>query len=211
MLLIWSKRTADMSKDLCGSLSQRLKMLLHVREEQFERAAVMIMSDDSSRDAPEPFDAVGIRIIGRRIHQIQLVLELAEQAAHEQGASRSVGLQIVGNHDGHPSTLRGTSHGGTHLLTEHISGASRSNSAIEPAIAPVHQAEAIDLAIVPRRFDQTLSTPSFEAPDTREGRVKGHLQFILQIQVSAWHQREQFRQVGGKLIPQVSLNQVVDG
>ena len=211
MLLVWSKRTADMSKDLCGSLRQRLKMLLHIREEQFESAAVMIMSHDSSRDAPEPFDAVGIRIIGRRIHQIQLVLTLAEQASHEQGASRSVGLQIVGNHDGHPSTLLGTSHGGTHLLTEHISGASRSNPAIEPAIAPVHQAKAIDLAIVPRRFDQALPPSPFAAPDTRERRVKGHLHLILQIQVSVWQKREQIRQVGGKLIPQISLNQVMNG
>lgn len=206
MLLIWSKRTADMTKNLCGSLPQCLKMVLHIREEQFESAPVMIMGDDSSRDAPEPFYAVGIRIIGRRIHQIQLVFELAEQAAHEQGASRSVGLQIVGNHDGHPSTFLGTSHGDTYLLTEHIRSAPRSNSAIEPAIAPVHQAEAIDLAIVPRRFDQALPSPSFEAPDTREGRVESHLHFILQIQVSAWHQPEQIRQVGGKLIPQIRLN-----
>src|SRR5437588_7372088 len=191
MLLIWSKRTADMTKDLCGSFTQRLKMLLHIREEQFESAPVMIMGHDSSRDAPEPFDAVGIRIIGRSIHQIQLILKLAEQAAHEQGASGSMSLQIVGNHDGHPSPLLGTSHGGTHLLTEHLSSASRSNSAIEPAIAPVHQTEAIDLAIVPRRFDQALPTSPFEAPDTRESRVKSHLHFILQIEVSAWHKGEQ--------------------
>src|SRR5437660_8130592 len=107
-----------MTKNLCGSLTQFLKMLLHIRQEQFERAAAMIMSHDSSRDAPEPFDAVGIRIIGRRMHQIQLILTLAEQASHEQGSSRSVGLQIVGNHDGHSSTLLGASHGSTHLLTE---------------------------------------------------------------------------------------------
>jgi len=55
-----------MTKDLCGSPSQCLKMLLHIREEQFKGAAVMIMGHDSSRDAPEPFDAVGIRVIGRR-------------------------------------------------------------------------------------------------------------------------------------------------
>src|SRR5260370_21532724 len=105
LLLIWSKWAADMTKDLCGSLNQCLKMLLHIGKEQFESAAVMIMGHDPSRDAPEPFDAVGIRIIGRSIHQIQLVLKLAEQAPHKQGASRSVRLQIVGNHDGHPSTL----------------------------------------------------------------------------------------------------------
>src|SRR5260221_7431551 len=163
-----------MTKDLCRSPSQGLKMLLHIRQEQFERAAVMIMGHDSSRDAPEPFDAVGIRVIGRSVHQIQLILELAEQTSHEQGASRSVGLKIVSNHDGNPSTLLGTCHGNTHLLTEDISGASRSNSAIEPTIAPVHQAKAIDLAIVPRRFDQALPTSPFEAPHPREGRVKGH-------------------------------------
>lgn len=67
------------------------------------------------------------------------------------------------------------------------------------------------MPIIPRRLDQALPPPPFEAPDTREGRVKGHLHLILQIQVSAWHKREQFRQVGGQLIPQISLNQVVDG
>ncbi len=65
MLLIWSKRTADMTKNLCGSLTQRLKMPLHIREEQFKSATVMIMGHDPSRDTPEPFNAVGVRIIGR--------------------------------------------------------------------------------------------------------------------------------------------------
>ncbi len=35
--------------------------------------------------------------------------------AHEQGASRRVGLEIVRNHDGNASPLLGTSHGSTHL------------------------------------------------------------------------------------------------
>src|SRR6266567_8593978 len=41
-------------------------------------------------------------------------------AAHEQGASRRVGLEIISNHNGHPSPLPRTSHGSTHLLAEHI-------------------------------------------------------------------------------------------
>jgi len=105
MLLLWSKGTADMTKDLCGSLTQRLKMLLHIREEQFKRAAVMIMRHDPSRDAPKPFDAVGIRIISGSVHQIQLVLKFTEQAPHKQGASGRVGLEIVSDHDGQPSPL----------------------------------------------------------------------------------------------------------
>jgi hypothetical protein len=41
--------------------------------------------------------------------------------------------------------------------------------------------------------------------------VKGHLHLILQIEVRAWHKREQLRQVSGQLIPQISLDQVMNG
>ncbi len=70
MILVRGKRTADMPKDLCGSLRQRLKMLLHIGEQQLKSAPVMIMRHGPSRDAPEPFNAVGVRIIGRRLHQV---------------------------------------------------------------------------------------------------------------------------------------------
>jgi len=33
----------------------------------------------------------------------------------------------------------------------------------------------------------------------------------LEIEVSAWHQREQRWQVGGKLTPQISLDQIMNG
>ena len=48
MILVWGKRTADMTKDLYGMPSQCLKMLLHIREQQLEHAAVMIMDHDPS-------------------------------------------------------------------------------------------------------------------------------------------------------------------
>jgi hypothetical protein len=41
--------------------------------------------------------------------------------------------------------------------------------------------------------------------------MEGHLHLILQVQVSAWHQREQRFQVSGKLIPQISLDEVTYG
>jgi len=173
LILLRGKGTADMTKDLSRGLGECLEMLLHIGEQKLERAAMMIMCHDSSRDAPEPFDAVGVRIVGRRIHQAQMLLQFGEHAAHKQGACRSVGPEIVGNHDGNPSTLLGTSHSGPHLLAEHFSGASRSDPAIEPALAPVHQAKAVDLLIAPRRFDQTLPVPSFPRPRARQRRVKG--------------------------------------
>ena len=122
-----------------------------------------------------------------------------------------MGLEIVRDHDGHASSLGGTSHGTTYLLAEDISGTPGSNTAIEPAITPVQQAKAIDFPIIPRCFNQPLPASSFSRPDARKGRVKSHLHLILQIEVSMWQQCEQISQVGGKLIPQVSLDQIMNG
>ena len=76
--LIWRKWTADMTEHLFGSQGERLKMGLHIRDQECEIASLMSMRDHPSRDAPEPFNAVGIGIIGRSINQIQLLLQLGE-------------------------------------------------------------------------------------------------------------------------------------
>src|SRR6266566_1850439 len=210
-LLVGCKRATNMPKDLGWSPSQCLKMRLQIREQKLERAAMMIMRDNSSRDAPEPFNTVGVRIIGRDIHQAQMLFQFGQHAAHEQGPSRCMSLEIVCNHDGYSSSLFGTSHSAPYLLAEDISGASRGDSSIEPAITPVQQAKAVDFPIIPRCLDQPLPASSFSRPDAREGRVKSHLHLILQIEISTRQQREHVFQVGGKLIPQVSLNQIING
>jgi hypothetical protein len=64
-----------MTKDLGRKASQCLKMVLQVREQQVERATMMIMRDHPPRDAPEPFNAIGIRIIGGCVHQAQMLFE----------------------------------------------------------------------------------------------------------------------------------------
>ena len=63
-----------MTEHVIGSLGECLKMGLHIRKQKVELAALMSMRDHSSRDAPEPFNAVGIGIIGRRIDEIELLL-----------------------------------------------------------------------------------------------------------------------------------------
>jgi hypothetical protein len=138
-------------------------------------------------------------------------LQFREHGAHKQGASRGVGLEIISNHNGYAFPLPGASYGSTHLLTEHISGASRSDSAIEPAIAPVHQTKAIDPAIIPRRFDQALPTSPLATPDAREGRMEGHLHLILQIQVCLRQECQQRFKIDGKLTPQISFDQFMHG
>jgi hypothetical protein len=40
--------------------------------------------------------------------------------------------------------------------------------------------------------------------------MKSHLHLILQIEISTGQKREHIFQVGGKLIPEVSLNQVTN-
>ncbi len=53
-ILVWSKRAADMTEHVCGSLGEYLKMGLHIRKQEIELAALMMMGDHPSRDAPEP-------------------------------------------------------------------------------------------------------------------------------------------------------------
>jgi len=120
-------------------------------------------------------------------------------------------LEMVCNHDGHSSSLFGTSHSATYLLAEDLSGASRGNSSIEPAITPVQQAKAVDFPMIPRCLDQPLPASSFSRPDAREGWVKSHLHLILQLEISTRQKCEHVFQVGGKLIPQVSLHQIMHG
>jgi hypothetical protein len=209
--LIWRKRTADMLEHICGSQGKCLKMGLHIRDQEFEISPLMIMGDHPSRDAPEPFNAVRIRIIGRRIDHIKLLLQLGEHAAHQQRTGCSVRLESIGNHKSDPPATGGASHGRTHLFTEDIGGASSSNSAIEPAIAPVEQAKPIDFPVVSRGLDQALPASPLEAPDPRECRVKGELHLILQREVGLRQEGKQRSQIGGKLSLQVSLDQRLDG
>src|SRR5947209_20620740 len=107
-----------MTKNLSRSLCECLEMLLQIGEQQLKRAAMMIMGHDPSRDSPEPFNAVGVGIISRRIHQMQMLLQFSEHRAHEQRASRGVCLQVVSNHDSHTPPLPATSHACTHLRTK---------------------------------------------------------------------------------------------
>ena len=138
-------------------LGECLKMGLHIREQEIEIFSLMIMRDHPSRDAPEPRECrlASDHRQGYRPGTTAPSTKVA-QATYQEGTSGSVSLEVVGNHDSHTSATCGAGNRGTHLFTEHISGASRSDLAIKPAIAPVHQ-------------------------------------------------------VGGKLIPQVSLDEIFDG
>src|SRR5258707_5994997 len=108
-----------MTKHLCGSLCECLKMSLYIRKQECEIAAVMIMCHDPSRDAPEPFDAVGIGIIGGGLDQIQVILLLREHAAHEQRSSRRVRFVIFRHHESDATAPDIARHCYAHFGTSH--------------------------------------------------------------------------------------------
>ena len=179
----------------------------HRAGQECEIAAVMIVCHDPSRDG-----ARAIRCGWHRDHRRAYRPDTSApstkvaHAAHEQRPSRRVRFESIRHHESDALATFGASHGCTHLVTEHLSCSSRRNSATLPAIAPIHQAKAVDLAVIARCLDQALPTSAEALPDTGERRVKGNLDLILQIQVGLRQQSQQSHQAGGKLIQQISLH-----
>src|SRR5207237_9204418 len=77
-----------------------------------------------------------------------------------------------------------------------ISGSPCRNPPIKPAVSPVHQPKAIDLAVLTRRFHQPLPATPFQAPEAGARRVKGKLHFILQIEIGPREPRQEGRHHG---------------
>jgi hypothetical protein len=69
-------------------------MLLHIRKQQLEGATMMIMRHGPPRDAPEPFNAIGVRIIGRSIQRgivnLARIAERIAQNVRKSGGSAHV-------------------------------------------------------------------------------------------------------------------------
>ncbi len=86
MILVRSKRTPDMAKDLCRSPSQCLKMVLHICEQEREVTAVMIMGHHPTRDTPEPF--VWIRYIITRFSTPHRILASKQIVKSEEAPEK---------------------------------------------------------------------------------------------------------------------------
>ena len=168
-----------MTKHIFGSQGECLKMDLHSGDQEFESSPLMSMGDHPSRDAPEPFNTVGIGIIGRRRDEIQLLLQLGEpgsRTSREPAAVCVLRLSTITIATRPRRFERATA---ARTCSQNTSAVREGGyPAIEPAITPVEQAKAIDLAVVSRGLDQALPTPPFSTPDTREGWMKGKLHLI---------------------------------
>jgi hypothetical protein len=86
-----------MTKQDIRSPAERLKVRSGISEQRLKVFALMIIGDDGARVAPEPLDAIGIRVISRRIDQSQLTGEFGQHTSHQQRPLSHMGFEIVGN------------------------------------------------------------------------------------------------------------------
>ena len=67
------------------------------------------------------------------------------------------------------------------------------------------------MPIIARRFHQALPATPFQTPDPGEGRMKGKLHLVLQVEIGSREQRQELRYIGRQLTPQISFDQVFHG
>jgi hypothetical protein len=73
--------------------------------------------------------------------------------------------------------------------------ADRREGPVEPAVAPVDQAERVLLGVGPGRHHPALAAPPAAAPHAAQGGVQGHLHLVLQVEVGPRQEGQQLGQV----------------
>src|SRR5215813_2463836 len=94
--------------------------------------------------------------------------------------------QVVQEHHGDTSTCLRASHSAAQLRAERCGATAWCTLPIQPPVTPVNQAKAVLLFIIPRSFNQTLSTTALGTPHARQGWMQGNLHFVLQVDVGPW-------------------------
>jgi hypothetical protein len=138
---------------------------------------------------------------------MQLAPVFSEQLAYKQRASLGVSPEIIRHDDGYAAAFLRASQRSLELLAEWTGRAPRSNQPIEPPIAPIYDAKAVNLAVVPRGLDESLSPTAFLAPDASECRVQRELDLILQIEVRLGQEPQKLLQVSRGFTQQIGLDQ----
>ena len=123
-----------------------------------------------------------------------------------------MGAQVVQQHQRDPATRLRAFHRSAQVRTQRRGRPLGCPPPVEPAVAPVDQAEAVLLGVVARRLDQALTTASLAAPHPREGGVQRHFDLVLQGQVGSGQQAQQPGQILGHLVPQQRVwQEFIDG
>jgi len=172
---------------------------------------LMVVGHDAPRYSPGIFNGLALRRVARSVDQVQLVLGVSQQLANQQGAFGRVRARMVGKDDSHsPSRLR-TGQRSAQLLCEGWRGSLGREVPVEPAISPVDETEAMDLLIVARCFNPSLSGMALAAPDPRQRRMQVELALVLQVEISLGQKRQEVTDIRRNLIQQVGRNQLFNG
>ena len=147
------------------------------------------MGEGTPQRAPQPLDAIGFRVIGRRLDEHQLATLLLQQLPQQQGAlgvwmprlSMST-IAMRPRSCERATARRNCAHNGASPTARHA-------LPIQPTITPVEQTKAVLLLAVARRFDQPLPTTAPAAPHASQRRMQRDLDFVLQIDTGAYRPR----------------------
>ena len=192
-------------------LTQGLKVRLDILKQGSKGRPLMIMRDFPSRPAPEPLDPVGVGIIGGRVNNPQVVMQLGQHLAHQLRARGRMGAQVVHDHKRHAPAGARPGDGRPHLGTKDIGGAPWGQSTVKPALTPIDEAEAIDLVVGAGGLNQPLPATAFPAPDPREGGMKRIRDLILEIEIGAWQEGQQCCHVWWHVRQEIGIDKLGKG
>src|SRR5262252_1588407 len=89
------KRTANLPQEEVWTLHQGPEVALDILQQGGKGGPLMIMGDFPSRPAPEPFDPIGLRVVGGCVYDPQVVVQLRQHLAHPARACGGMGMQVI--------------------------------------------------------------------------------------------------------------------
>lgn len=122
-----------------------------------------------------------------------------------------MGAQVIDEHERQASSGTRPGNGSPPLGTKDICCTSWGQAAVKLALTPIDEAEAIDLGVGAGGLDQPLPAPTFPAPHPREGRMKRKLNLILEREIGAWQESQQFFQVWRYFLQEISIHKSGNG
>jgi|Tabmets5t2r1_1033131.scaffolds.fasta_scaffold119659_2 hypothetical protein len=81
--LLSRERAANLPQDKVRMLSEGLEVAMDILHQGSKSGPLMVVRDLSSRPAPEPFDPIGIGVVGRRINDPQVIGQLGHHLTHQ--------------------------------------------------------------------------------------------------------------------------------
>ena len=124
-------------------LPQGLKVDMNIFQQCSKSIPLMVVGDFPPRPAPEPFDPIGVGVIGRRVDQPQVVAQLGQHLAHQLRPSGGMGPQIIGNHKRYAPSSARPGHGRLYLGAKDIRCAAGGQATVKPARIPIDEPKAI--------------------------------------------------------------------